>query len=103
MSANGSAISMGRSPRFAVCWRRTRGSPTTASELTCSLTFGEPVARDERLEIVDITAAHAVNEHLRWQNNGQNVLMLCRIAMNAPRLTRVHCAVHDGNFLGCAA
>ena len=53
------------------------------SELPFGVTLGEPVARDERLEIVDVAAAHAFDEYLRWQNNGQNVLMLSRIAMNA--------------------
>jgi hypothetical protein len=84
------------------CSRRTPDSPATASELTFSVPFGEPVARDERLQIVDIAAAHAVDEHLRRQNDGQNVLMLCRIAVNAPRVTCIHCAVHDGYPLGCA-
>jgi hypothetical protein len=63
--------------------------------------FGEPVARDKRLEVVDFAAMHAVDENLRRQNNGEDVLILCRIAVQTPRMSGVHCAVHDGNLLRC--
>ena len=64
-------------------------------ELACGMTFGEPVTGDERFEVVDIAAAHAFDEHLRRDDDGQDILILCSNAMNTRGAARVDRAVHE--------
>jgi hypothetical protein len=72
------------------------GCRAVASNLTGGVMFGEPVARNQRLQIVDNSAAYAVDEQLRRQNNGENVLVFCRIAMNTPSAISFFSMVFDG-------
>jgi hypothetical protein len=52
-------------------------APTpSASHLTGSPPLSEPIPRDKRLKIINLPAAHPLNEHLRRQNNRQNILVL---------------------------